>query len=372
MSDAVGRLIGRSAAVQSLNEEIERAACSDAKVLVTGESGAGKEIVAGLIHARSRRERQPFVTINCAGLPDTLLESELFGHVRGSFTDAFRDRPGLLERGHGGTVFLDEVGEMSPRMQGLLLRFLETGEIARVGEDRTGRRVDVRIVAATNRVLLDRVAENAFRSDLYYRLNVVHLVVPPLRDRREDVAELLDWFFAMFAQHYRVGPPVIAPEALDLLVEYHWPGNVRELRNVVERLLIRGHRTILPEHLPRDVAQPVERQEARQPDPRPRAVHLDRLVERMVNGQESFWSVVYDAFMAHDLTREDVRAIVSRGAALTHGNYAAMVQLFNMEQRDHNAFLSFLKRHRCHTPIVPTATRAARAPASKAPSSRSA
>jgi transcriptional regulator with PAS, ATPase and Fis domain len=372
MSDVTGSLIGRSAVVQSLNEEIERAAGSDAKVLITGESGAGKEIVAGLIHSRSRRARQPFVTINCAGLPDTLLETELFGHVRGSFTDAFRDRPGLLERAHGGTVFLDEVGEMSPRMQGLLLRFLETGEIARVGEDRTNRRVDVRVVAATNRVLLDRVAENRFRSDLYYRLNVVHLVVPPLRERREDVALLLDWFLGMFAQHYRVDPPAVSPEALELLTAYDWPGNVRELRNVVERLLIRGHKVVLPEHLPQDLAQPSLRQEARGAEAHPRGAHVDRLMARMVEGHESFWSVVYDAFMAHDLTREDVRAVVSRGATLTRGNYPALVQLFNMGQRDYNSFLSFLKRHRCHTPHLPAPDRSSRPSVSKVASSRSA
>jgi transcriptional regulator with GAF, ATPase, and Fis domain len=364
MADTSGRLIGRSASVHALNDHIQRAAVSDAKVLVTGESGVGKEIVAGLIHSLSPRARQPFVTINCAGLPDTLLESELFGHVRGSFTDAFRDRPGLLERGHGGTVFLDEVGEMSPRMQGLLLRFLETGEIARVGEDHTGRRVDVRVVAATNRPLLERVAQKEFRRDLYYRLNVVHLEVPPLRERRADIVMLLEWFFASFAEHYRVAEPRISPEALDLLTTYDWPGNVRELRNVVERLLIRGCDVVLPEHLPHDI---VNRADRSAPDPGSRSPgsHIDRLLDRMLTGHESFWTVVYDAFQSHDLTRDDVRAVIARGIAMKNGNYAGLIQLFNMEPKDYNPFMTFLKRHRCNDVGSSQATRYVRPAASR-------
>jgi DNA-binding NtrC family response regulator len=366
MSEAESGLIGRSPAVRALNDDIARAAQSDAKVLITGESGAGKEIVAGLIHAQSARARQPFITINCAGIPDTLLESELFGHVRGSFTDAFRDRPGLLERGHGGTVFLDEVGEMSPRMQGLLLRFLETGELARVGEDRTSRRVDVRVVAATNRVLVDQVAEGGFRRDLFYRLNVLHLVVPPLRDRREDIPMLLDWFMTMFAQHYRMESPTVSAEALDVLTGYDWPGNVRELRNIVERLLIRGRQRIEVEELPHDVANPARRQADVDAESRPAGSRVDRLMDRMLNRQETFWSVVYDGFLAHDLTRDDVRSVVSRGVAMTRGNYIALAQLFNIEPKDYNTLMTFLKRHRCDgaipaPPAKPSKARSLRA-----------
>jgi anaerobic nitric oxide reductase transcription regulator len=163
-------LIGRSAALRLVQQEIEYAARSDAKVLITGASGVGKEVVAHLIHGRSRRRHSPLLTINCAAMPDTLLESELFGHARGSFTDAYRDKRGLFESANGGTVFMDEVGEMSLRMQALLLRFLETGEIQRVGDERNRANANVRVVAATNRRLLERIQTGDFREDLYYRL----------------------------------------------------------------------------------------------------------------------------------------------------------------------------------------------------------
>src|SRR5688500_7401982 len=192
-------LSGTSSAIKALLEEIDYAARSDAKVLIGGESGAGKAIVARLIHASGRRRQAPLVTVNCAALTETLLETELFGHVRGSFTGAYRDKAGVFERANGGTVFMDEIGETTPRMQGLLLRFLETGEIQRVGsDDRAQARVDVRVIAATNRVLLDDVAAKTFREDLYYRLNVIHLRVPSLRDRRHDVPIFIRHFFDVF------------------------------------------------------------------------------------------------------------------------------------------------------------------------------
>jgi anaerobic nitric oxide reductase transcription regulator len=177
--------------MQRLREDVDAAARSDAKVLIVGETGVGKEIVARMIHETGRRRTRNFVTINCAGLPDSLLESELFGHVRGSFTGAYRDKPGLAAMAHNGTLFLDELGETSLRMQALLLRFVENGEIQRVGSDRIDGRVDVRIIAATNRNLAKRIGEGEFREDLYYRLNVIRLAIPPLRERGDDVTMLL-------------------------------------------------------------------------------------------------------------------------------------------------------------------------------------
>ena len=203
-------LVGTSPAITVLREEILLAARCDAKVLITGESGAGKEIVARLIHDGSTRRRSPLVTVNCAALSDTLLETELFGHVRGSFTGAYRDRSGAFEQAHRGTVFMDEIGETTPRMQGLLLRFLETGEIQRVGSDRSQTRVDVRVIAATNRVLVDAVSQKLFREDLYYRLNVVHMYVPPLRERRDDIPLLLGHFVGAFARQYQCAVPTIS------------------------------------------------------------------------------------------------------------------------------------------------------------------
>src|SRR5258705_8183836 len=185
--DGAAQLIGVSPVVTDLRQEIDRVARTDAKVLITGESGTGKEVVARQVYALGNRFGRPFVAVNCAGLPETLLESELFGHVKGSFTGAYRDKPGKLEVADEGTIFLDEVGEMTLRMQGLLLRFLETGELQKVGADRGGRLVNVRCIAATNRNLPDLVGQGAFREDLFYRLNVIHIEVPPLRDRPEDI-----------------------------------------------------------------------------------------------------------------------------------------------------------------------------------------
>src|SRR4051812_5306136 len=191
-------LIGVSSAISELKAEIERVARSDAKVLITGESGAGKEVVARAINAASARAQQAFTPVNCAGIPETLLESELFGHVKGSFTGAYRDKPGKLEMSDNGTIFLDEIGEMTLRMQGLLLRFLETGEIQKVGAERIAHAPNVRVIAATNRNLRDQIGQGQFREDLFYRINVIHIVAPPLRERREDIPLLVDHFLSRF------------------------------------------------------------------------------------------------------------------------------------------------------------------------------
>jgi DNA-binding NtrC family response regulator len=277
--------------MRSVEEEIEYAARSGAKVLITGESGVGKEVVARLIHARGTRRNAPLVAINCAGIPDSLLETELFGHVKGSFTDAHRDKAGFLERADGGTVFMDEIGEMSLRMQALLLRFLETGEIQRVGSDRHVPNLDVRVIAATHRRLINLVSEKTFREDLYYRLNVIHIEVPPLRDRREDVVILLNHFFANFAETYRLERPEINPEAMKRLTDYHWPGNVRELRNVAERLILRsGTGRIDLDALSREILR--DGQAARTPARASKAADIPNaqvLFERIVKGGSSFW-----------------------------------------------------------------------------------
>src|SRR6186713_2966534 len=243
-------LVGRSPEIIALQSEVERVARSDAKVLITGESGVGKEIVARSIHTRSPRAGHVFAPVNCAGLPETLLESELFGHVKGSFTGAYRDKPGKMETAHMGTIFLDEVGEMTLRMQGLLLRFLETGELQKVGADGSGRIVNVRVIAATNRDLREMIKQGTFREDLFYRLNVIHIVVPPLRDRRDDIPVLANQFLTQFTAAGRSSISAIAPEAMKALTEYSWPGNVRELENVIERLVVTvSGSTIGVEHL---------------------------------------------------------------------------------------------------------------------------
>lgn len=342
------QLIGRSPAIRELREELAYAARSDAKILITGESGVGKEILARQIHKQSNRVRAQLVTINCAGLPDSLLESELFGHVRGSFTGAYRDKPGLLETAHNGTMFMDEVGEMSLRMQALLLRFLESGEIQRVGAERAQARVNVRVVAATNRNLTERIASKEFREDLYYRLNVIHLTVPPLRDRREDVPELLDYFIAFFSARHALPVPALAPEALSQLIAYGWPGNVRELKNFVERLVLRARSGLItPADLPMEIMPPPQAA-IREPV---RGAAVERMYDRMVNGHEPFWPVVYEPFMSRDMTRDDLRALVSRGLEQTRGSYRILVQMFNMPEADYKRFLNFLRKHDCQMPF---------------------
>jgi transcriptional regulator with PAS, ATPase and Fis domain len=348
------RLVGRSEAIRVMEADIECAARSDAKVLITGETGVGKEVVARLIHQRSLRSAGPLVTVNCAGLPDSLLESELFGHVRGSFTGAYRDKPGLLEMAPNGTVFLDEVGEMSMRMQVVLLRFLETGEIQRIGADRSHTRVNVRLVTATNRELQTQIASGAFREDLYFRLNVIRLTIPPLRERVDDIPLLIDYYLDTYGSQHRVARPQISPPAMEVLMAHRWPGNIRELKNVVERLVLKSSgQLIRPSDLPSDVFKPAT-SPAVQREAGPRADQKsvsEELARRMLQQGESFWSVVYPIFMSRDLTREDLRKIVQIGLENTNGNYRLMIQLFNMGDEDYKRFLSFLRKHDCHLPF---------------------
>jgi DNA-binding NtrC family response regulator len=347
-------LLGQTAAIHRLKEDIAAAAQCDAKVLITGESGAGKEIAARLVYEQSARRSGPYLAINCAAVADSLLESELFGHVRGSFTDAWRDRMGLLEAAHGGTLLLDEIGDMSLRMQGLLLRFLETGELQRVGEDRIVRHRDVRVIAATNANLLDGIAAGTFRGDLYYRLNVISIVVPPLRERREDIPLLVEAFVRADSLAHRVTPPTIAPETMACLMEYPWRGNVRELRNVVERLVLkRGGRLVTVDDLPPEIAHahaPAGAHAVPAVHVSGRARTADALLDRMVTERVSFWSAVYDPFMAHDLTRDDVMRLVRLGLERTRGSMPLLMQLFNMELSDLDRFLRFLRKHQCLFP----------------------
>jgi len=224
--------------MQALRDRILRVADATAPVLVLGETGAGKGLVARALHADSGRAAGPFVTVNCAALPEGVLESELFGHVKGAFTGAVADRPGLFAQAHGGTLFLDEIAEMTPALQAKLLHVLESGRVRPVGASKE-RDVDVRIVAATNRNLAQRAREGQFREDLMYRLDVVSLTVPPLRDRREDLRALVDHFLADARARSPQSPlRRIPPPVFDLLLRYRWPGNVRELAHVVEKLVL--------------------------------------------------------------------------------------------------------------------------------------
>jgi transcriptional regulator with PAS, ATPase and Fis domain len=344
-------LVGMSPIIEELRQEILRVARSDAKVLITGESGVGKEIVAHSIHATGPRQNHAFVAVNCAGLPETLLESELFGHVKGSFTGAYRDKPGKLELAHDGTVFLDEVGEMTLRMQGLLLRFLETGELQKVGAERSGSAVNVRVIAATNRNLRHLIDQGQFREDLYYRLNVIHLHVPPLRDRRGDIPALIEHFFQRHSRNVaHSGVRSIAPDAVQVLSEYVWPGNVRELENVIERLVVTARSEVItPKDLPMELQ--THRHVALRPKHERRRTVADDLYKKLVEDRESFWSTVYPLYMHREITRGNVRDLVRKGLADARGNYKLVTRLFNIEPRDYKKFLNFLRKHDCQLPF---------------------
>ena len=349
------RLIGRSEAMHALEADLERAARSDAKILITGETGVGKEVVTRLIHERSARSAGKLVTVNCAGLPDSLLESELFGHVRGSFTGAYKDKPGLLESASGGTVFLDEVGEMSTRMQVVLLRFLESGEIQRVGADRAHKLVNIRLITATNRDLEAQIAAGAFREDLFFRLNVIRLTIPPLRHRADDIPLLITYYLESYSRIHRVPQPEISTDAMATLVSYRWPGNVRELKNLTERLVLKAPgRGVGTRDLPEEVLRngtSLGRFARPEPTEVPGRSRAEELADQMLKGGESFWSAVFPDFKSRDLTRADLRQIIQLGLENTNGNYRLLVRLFNMPNEDYKRFLSFLRKHDCHLPF---------------------
>jgi len=237
-------IVGESPEIRGVLERVERVASTDARVLITGENGTGKELVARAIQRLSKRREKPFVEVNCAAIPSELIESELFGHVKGSFTGAVQDRPGKFEQAHRGTLFLDEVGDMSLAAQAKVLRVLEGNEVTRVGGSRPVQ-VDVRVIAATNKDLVAEIAAGRFREDLFYRLNVVPIRVPPLRERRGDIPLLAQHFGARLIEEEGLPPRRFTPEALDRLQDFDWPGNVREMRNTVERLLILGRGEVI-------------------------------------------------------------------------------------------------------------------------------
>jgi DNA-binding NtrC family response regulator len=362
-------LVGESAGIVALRDDIAAAARTHAKVLILGETGTGKEVVARLLHSQSPRRGRTFVAVNCSGIPETLLESELFGHTRGSFTGAVRDKLGLVRQADRGTLFLDELGEMSLRMQAVLLRFTETGEIQPVGADAPTGHTDVRLITATNRDLRQRIADGQFREDLYYRLNVIQIRIPPLRERGSDILLLMDHYLAHAAQSHRLRQPTLMPAAADLLLAYQWPGNVRELRNVAERIVLQDRIGPVPaDALPHEIRDgrtattvagtavvPGSAGAARDASPQravPSSASADTLWRRMDAG-EDFWSVVGQAFKARELTRADLTALIDRGLTETRGSYRALLALFNLPDSDYKRFHAFLYQQRCNLPVAP-------------------
>ena len=333
--------VAASSEMVELFELAARAGATDAKVLITGESGVGKDLIARHIHQKSRRNGAAYVPVNCAGVAESILESELFGHVKGSFTGAYRDKPGKLQSAHGGTLFLDEVGEMSLRMQPLLLRFLESGEIQAVGADSNRPIVDVRIIAATNRNLGELVRAGQFREDLWYRLQVIHLHVPPLRERPRDIRALATHFFAKSGRQI-----TLTEDAWLALQRYRWPGNVRELQNVVEQIM-----WLSGTDGPIDVGQLPKIVSTTGPGILPlrerRRQVADELFQALSTGGYSFWEHIYPLFLSRDITRHDIRELLRRGLSVSRGSYRNVLQLLGIPPQDYKRFMNFLATHDC-------------------------
>jgi anaerobic nitric oxide reductase transcription regulator len=319
MRDAMiegSEIIGTSPVIARLRAEIELVARSDFQVLVQGETGTGKELVARAVHAGSSRRQEPLIHVNCAALPETLAEAELFGHVRGAFTGATADRPGKFEIADGGTLFLDEIGELPLTVQPKLLRALQEGEIQRVGADRT-LKVNVRVLAATNRDLPAEVATGRFRADLFHRLNVYPLLVPPLRERGEDIALLGGYFCDVARRRVGVGPVRLDRSAIDALLAYPWPGNVRELENVISRVVLRQTATV-PRGEPivisaRQLAPELGHAEVAAPEPRP-------------SPPEARQKTLRESAVAHK------RSLVERALAAHQRNFAAAARSLGMDR----------------------------------------
>jgi DNA-binding NtrC family response regulator len=341
LSSASARFVDVSRAMRQVRTLATRAAAGDAKVFITGESGVGKDVVAQYIHAHSGRAARPFIAVNCAAITESLLETELFGHARGSFTGAYRDRIGRLEAAHRGTVFLDEIGEMSLQMQAHLLRFLESGEIQPVGSAHGPVRVDVRVICATNRDIGQLVATGAFRSDLLYRIKVVHIHVPPLRERKEDLSALIN------ASAARTGRPIrFSDAALQALSRYRWPGNVRELQNVIEQAAwMADNDEVDVADLPETVR--FASSDGLMPRRERRRRLADDLYSTLVDGHYTFWNHIHPLLLKRDITRNDVRQLVGLGLASTRGNYRALLKLFGMPETDYKKFMNFLAAHEC-------------------------
>jgi transcriptional regulator with PAS, ATPase and Fis domain len=313
-------MIGKSEVMQQLAQRVKAAARITGSVLVTGETGSGKELVARAIHRHSERSSRRFVAIDCGALPEDLIESELFGFKRGAFTSAVADKSGLFEEANGGTLFLDEIANTSRRFQAKLLRALQERQIRRIG-DTAYRQLDIRVIAATNRNLRSLVSRGDFREDLFYRLSVFAIQVPPLRNRLEDIPLLVE---AMLH-----GRKQIARKALAKLQLYDFPGNVRELENIIETAVytaatddIEECDIVLPDGVPLDANEVIP--------------------------VDNFWDSVARPYADRLITRIHVENVVRRGLQEVHGSYRQLVRLFNMPDSDYKRFMDFLRRHRCN------------------------
>lgn len=340
--DAV-RMIGRSASLAAAQEKLFRFAQIDRPVLVTGESGVGKELFARSLYVLSSRRGRPFVSINCAQYQnDDLLVSEIFGHTKGSFTGASTDHSGLFEVADGGVLFLDEVAELSSRAQAMLLRVLSEGELKPLGGNQI-RKVNVRIIAATNRPLRQMIVEGTFREDLYYRLRYLHVHVPPIRERENDWHLLVNYFLSR-SNATQPATKQFSTSAWSLLSTYAWPGNVREIQSVVDvGFCLSEGASIEPIYI-RDALE--ERMPSFNTEEKSPSGIVTRLYAQMLEDGEDFWHVIREPFMDRELNRSQVRAVVQCGLRDTQGSYKRLLEIFRVEQSDYLRFMDFLRHHR--------------------------
>ena len=333
-------IIGRSRRIQEVCSQIDMAATSNATVLIEGESGTGKELVARAIHENSSRSDAPLITVDCGAIPDTLIESELFGSRRGSFTGATSDRAGLIEAAHKGTLFLDEISNTSPSLQIRLLRVLQEKEVRRIG-DAKGRAVDVRLIAATNSNLESLVEKGRFRQDLFYRLNVLHITTPPLRKRKEDIPDIAQVFLDRLNKTNKTRKR-FSTAALEQLTAGHYRGNVRELQNMVERAyLIAAESNTIKQVAVNSAGA------AQDPD------EVSRWFRDLREGRTDFWSAVHGRYKKRDISREKVIALMDLGLRETRGSYKSVAKLFHVQDNEYRRFMDFLRRNHCQPDFRP-------------------
>jgi transcriptional regulator with PAS, ATPase and Fis domain len=331
-------IVGNSRAIRDVISQIQLAGSNTASTLIEGETGAGKELVARAIHMAGDRARGPFVAVDCGALPESLIESELFGAARGAYTGAVTDRPGLFEGAHRGTLFLDEISNMPPSLQVKLLRVLQEREVRRIGDTKI-RAVDVRLIAATNRSLHALVEDGTFRQDLLYRINVLHITLPPLRERRGDIPLLAHHFLDALNKKHKTRKH-IAPEALESLAAHRFPGNIRELQNMMERAFFSAPSATITSILPKAVLTEGPRE-------LPTDEALDAWFRDLTEGRRDFWTNVHDRYRRRDISRETIVALFDLGLRKTRGSYRKLASMFRLEPADYRRMMDFLRRSNC-------------------------